>query len=85
MDKFKGRLIKLSIEIVGEEPFSPVLGVRRKATVFGDGEIQGQVRVDALCFRLNEKKIFRPCATKRYHRRCAVVSEADSTVLHVHH
>lgn len=30
----KGRLIQLSIERVGEEPFSPVLGVRRKATVF---------------------------------------------------
>ena len=30
----KGRLIQLSIEVVGEEPFSPVLGVRRKATVF---------------------------------------------------
>ena len=30
----KGRLIQLSIEVAGEEPFSPVLGVRRKATVF---------------------------------------------------
>ena len=30
----KGRLIQLSIDIAGEEPFSPVLGVRRKATVF---------------------------------------------------
>jgi hypothetical protein len=30
----KGRLIRLSIEVVGEEPFSPVLGLRRKATVF---------------------------------------------------
>ena len=30
----KGRLIQLSINVAGEEPFSPVLGVRRKATVF---------------------------------------------------
>ena len=30
----KGRLIRLSINVVGEEPFSPVVGVRRKATVF---------------------------------------------------
>jgi hypothetical protein len=30
----KGRLIRLSIAVVGEEAFSPVLGVRRKATVF---------------------------------------------------
>ncbi len=30
----KGRLIELSIGVAGEEPFSPVLGVRRKATVF---------------------------------------------------
>lgn len=30
----KGRLIQLSIDVAGEEPFSPVLGVRRKATVF---------------------------------------------------
>ena len=30
----KGRLIKLSIDVAGEEPFSPVRGVRRKATVF---------------------------------------------------
>lgn len=30
----KGRLIQLSIDVAGEEPFSPILGVRRKATVF---------------------------------------------------
>lgn len=30
----KGRLIQLSIDVAGEEPFSPVLGVRRNATVF---------------------------------------------------
>jgi len=30
----KGRLIQLSIGVAGEEPFSPILGVRRKATVF---------------------------------------------------
>ena len=30
----KGRLLQLSIDVAGEEPFSPVLGVRRKATVF---------------------------------------------------
>jgi hypothetical protein len=30
----KGRLIQLSITIAGEQPFSPVLGVRRKAAVF---------------------------------------------------
>ena len=30
----KGRLIQLSIDVVGQEPFSPVSGVRRKATVF---------------------------------------------------
>lgn len=30
----KGRLIQLSIDVAGQEPFSPVLGVRRKATVF---------------------------------------------------
>jgi hypothetical protein len=30
----KGRLIQLSIDVAGEEPFSPVYGVRRKATVF---------------------------------------------------
>lgn len=30
----KGRLIQLSVDQAGEEPFSPVLGVRRKATVF---------------------------------------------------
>ena len=30
----KGRLIQLSVDLAGEEPFSPVLGVRRKATVF---------------------------------------------------
>lgn len=30
----KGRPIRLSIDVAGEEPFSPVLGVRRKATVF---------------------------------------------------
>lgn len=30
----KGRLIQLSISVAGEEPFSPVSGVRRKATVF---------------------------------------------------
>ena len=30
----KGRLIRLSVDIAGEEPFSPVIGVRRKATVF---------------------------------------------------
>jgi len=30
----KGRLIQLSIGVAGEEPFSPVLGVRRKATIF---------------------------------------------------
>ena len=30
----KGRLIQLSINIAGEQPFSPVLGVRRTATVF---------------------------------------------------
>lgn len=29
-----GRLIQLSVEIAGEQPFSPVLGVRRNATVF---------------------------------------------------
>ena len=30
----KGRVIYLAVEAVGEQPFSPVLGVRRKATVF---------------------------------------------------
>jgi len=30
----KGRLIQLSIDVAGDEPFSPVLGVRRKAMVF---------------------------------------------------
>ena len=30
----KGRLVELSIEVVGEEPFSPVRGLRRNATVF---------------------------------------------------
>ena len=30
----KGRLIQLAIDVAGEEPFSPILGVRRKATVF---------------------------------------------------
>lgn len=30
----KGRLIQLSVDLAGEEPFSPVLGVRRRATVF---------------------------------------------------
>ncbi len=30
----KGRSIRLSVEVAGEEPFSPVRGVRRKATVF---------------------------------------------------
>lgn len=30
----RGRLIQLSIDVAGEEPFSPILGVRRKATVF---------------------------------------------------
>lgn len=30
----KGRLIRLSISVAGEQTFSPVLGVRRKATVF---------------------------------------------------
>jgi len=30
----KGRLIQLSIEVAGEEPFSPILGVHRKATTF---------------------------------------------------
>ena len=30
----KGRLIQLAVEVAGEQPFSPVLGVRRKATVF---------------------------------------------------
>lgn len=30
----KGRLIQLSISVAGEEPFFPILGVRRKATVF---------------------------------------------------
>lgn len=30
----KGRLIQLAVEIAGEQPFSPVLGVRRNATVF---------------------------------------------------
>lgn len=30
----KGRLIQLSVDVAGEEPFSPVLGVRRRATVF---------------------------------------------------
>ncbi len=30
----KGRLIQLSIDVAGEESFSPVLGVRRKATIF---------------------------------------------------
>jgi hypothetical protein len=30
----KGRLIQLSIDVAGEEPFSPIVGVRRQATVF---------------------------------------------------
>ncbi len=30
----QGRLIQLSINVEGEEPFSPILGVQRKATVF---------------------------------------------------
>jgi hypothetical protein len=30
----KGRLIQLSVTVEGEEPFSPIHGVRRKATVF---------------------------------------------------
>jgi hypothetical protein len=30
----KGRLIQLSITVEGEEPFSPIAGVHRKATVF---------------------------------------------------
>jgi hypothetical protein len=30
----KGRLIQLSVTVEGEQPFSPILGVRRKATVF---------------------------------------------------
>ncbi len=30
----RGRLIQLSIDLAGEEPFFPVMGVRRKATVF---------------------------------------------------
>jgi hypothetical protein len=30
----KGRLIQLAFDIVGEEPFSPILGVRRQANVF---------------------------------------------------
>jgi hypothetical protein len=30
----KGRLIQSSIDVAGEEPFFPVLGVRRRATVF---------------------------------------------------
>lgn len=30
----KGRLIQLSVTVEGEQPFSPILGVHRKATVF---------------------------------------------------
>jgi hypothetical protein len=30
----KGRLIQLSVTVEGEEPFSPILGIRRRATVF---------------------------------------------------
>ncbi len=30
----KGRAIRLSVAVAGQEPFSPVLGVRRSATVF---------------------------------------------------
>lgn len=30
----KGRLINLSVDIVGQQPFSPILGVHRRATVF---------------------------------------------------
>lgn len=55
----KGRLIQLSIDVAGEEPFSPVLGVRRKATVFRiHPELGGIVGVVAPIIGKQPKDVF---------------------------
>ena len=55
----KGRLIQLSIGLAGEEPFSPVLGVRRKATVFRiHPELGGMAGVVAPVLGKQPKDVF---------------------------
>ncbi len=55
----KGRLIQLSVEVAGEELFSPVLGVRRKATVFRvHPELGGVVGVVAPIVGQQPKDVF---------------------------
>ena len=55
----KGRLIRLSVDIAGKEPFSPVLGVRRNATVFRvHPELGGIVGVVAPVIGKQPKDIF---------------------------
>ncbi len=55
----KGRLIQISVEVAGEEPFSPVLGVRRKATVFRvHPELGGVVGVIAPVIGQQPKDVF---------------------------
>lgn len=55
----KGRLIQLSIDVAGEEPFSPVLGVRRKATVFRiHPELGGMAGVVAPILGKQPKDVF---------------------------
>ncbi len=55
----KGRLIQLSIDVAGDEPFSPVQGVRRKATVFRiHPELGGAVGVVAPVLGKQPKDVF---------------------------
>ena len=55
----KGRLIQLSIDVAGDEPFFPVQGVRRKATVFRiHPELGGAVGVVAPVFGKQPKDMF---------------------------
>ena len=55
----KGRLIQLSVTVEGEEPFSPIIGVQRKATVFRiHPELGGIVGVVAPVVGKQPKDIF---------------------------
>jgi hypothetical protein len=55
----KGRLIQLSVSLEGEEPFSPVLGVHRKATVFRiHSELGGVAGVVAPVIGKQPKDVF---------------------------
>ena len=55
----KGRLIQLSVSVESEQPFSPVKGVRRKATVFRiHPELGGVAGVVAPVLRKQPKDVF---------------------------